>query len=469
MSTIQALLASGLEALPNPVAPNPPITPPPDKPKAMRSLATTLSAFLVPFSVGTPPSPADAVPGQLCLDPAGADGGALYVFSTGAWRSLGSWSGGTSAITLTGDVTGAGTGSVLTAIGAGKVTNTMLAGGIDLANKVSGVLGVVNGGTGNATGNAATVTNGVYTSGSYSDPSWLTSLSGSKVSGNIAGQAGSVANGVYTSGSYADPAWITSLAGSKVTNAVLTSGSYADPSWITSLSGSKVSGNIAGQAGSVANGVYTSGSYADPTWLTSLSGSKVSGSIAGQAGSVVNGVYTTGSYADPSWITSLSGSKVSGNIAGQAGSVANGVYTSGSYADPAWITSLAGSKVSGSIAGQAGSVANGVYTTGSYADPSWITSLAGNKVSHAVTTQTVNYAILGADEVILANGAITVTLPTAVGVSGKWYTIKRINASGTVVIATTSSQTIDGMTTVSIADQYAAMSVVSNGANWLIV
>jgi hypothetical protein len=39
------------------------------------------------------------------------------------------------------------------------------------------------------TGNAATVTNGVYTTGSYSDPSWITSLSGSKISGNISGNA----------------------------------------------------------------------------------------------------------------------------------------------------------------------------------------------------------------------------------------------------------------------------------------
>jgi hypothetical protein len=44
------------------------------------------------------------------------------------------------------------------------------------------------------TGNANTVTNGVYTTGSYADPTWITSLAGSKVSGNISGQAGSVAN-----------------------------------------------------------------------------------------------------------------------------------------------------------------------------------------------------------------------------------------------------------------------------------
>lgn len=46
--------------------------------------------------------------------------------------------------------------------------------------------------TGSITGNAGTVTNGVYTTGSYSDPAWITSLAGSKVSGNISGNAANV-------------------------------------------------------------------------------------------------------------------------------------------------------------------------------------------------------------------------------------------------------------------------------------
>lgn len=45
---------------------------------------------------------------------------------------------------------------------------------------------------GSINGNAATVTNGVYTNGSYSDPSWITSIAGSKVSGNITGNAANV-------------------------------------------------------------------------------------------------------------------------------------------------------------------------------------------------------------------------------------------------------------------------------------
>jgi hypothetical protein len=54
---------------------------------------------------------------------------------------------------------------------------------------------------GTVTGNAGSVTNGVYTNGSYADPIWITSLSGSKISGDIGGNAGSVTNGVYTTSS----------------------------------------------------------------------------------------------------------------------------------------------------------------------------------------------------------------------------------------------------------------------------
>ena len=38
-------------------------------------------------------------------------------------------------------------------------------------------------------GNAATVTNGVYTSGSYADPGWITSIAGSKITGDVGGAA----------------------------------------------------------------------------------------------------------------------------------------------------------------------------------------------------------------------------------------------------------------------------------------
>lgn len=72
-------------------------------------------------------------------------------------------------------------------------------------------------------GNAATVTNGVYTTSSFyigttqisaSRTSASQTLTGTSIDGNAA----TVTNGVYTSGSYSNPSWITSLAGSKVTS-----------------------------------------------------------------------------------------------------------------------------------------------------------------------------------------------------------------------------------------------------------
>jgi hypothetical protein len=43
----------------------------------------------------------------------------------------------------------------------------------------------------NISGNAGTVTNGIYTTGSYSNPSFITSLSGTKITGDISGNSGS--------------------------------------------------------------------------------------------------------------------------------------------------------------------------------------------------------------------------------------------------------------------------------------
>lgn len=50
--------------------------------------------------------------------------------------------------------------------------------------------------TGSVSGNAGTVTNGLYSTGSYSNPSWLTSILGSIVSGNISGNAANI-TGTY--------------------------------------------------------------------------------------------------------------------------------------------------------------------------------------------------------------------------------------------------------------------------------
>jgi hypothetical protein len=67
----------------------------------------------------------------------------------------------------------------------------------------------------------------------------------------------------------------------------------------------------------------------------------------------------------------------------------------------------------------------------------------------------------------VTSGSPTLTLPTAVGIQGMYFVIKN-TGSGTVILATTSSQTIDGAATQSIT-QYQSLTVVSNNANWVLI
>jgi hypothetical protein len=81
--------------------------------------------------------------------------------------------------------------------------------------------------TGNVSGNAGTVTNGVYTTGSYSNPSWITSLGWSKISSTPTSISGyGITDGVSTGGSYSNPSWITSLAWSKISSTPTTLSGY---------------------------------------------------------------------------------------------------------------------------------------------------------------------------------------------------------------------------------------------------
>lgn len=83
----------------------------------------------------------------------------------------------------------------------------------------------------------------------------------------------------------------------------------------------------------------------------------------------------------------------------------------------------------------------------------------------AVTT---TYAIQPLDyQVECTSGTFTVTLPTAVGIKGHVYSIKN-SGTGTITLATTSAQTIDGVMTQTLA-QWDNLMVMSNNAGWIIL
>lgn len=71
-----------------------------------------------------------------------------------------------------------------------------------------------------------------------------------------------------------------------------------------------------------------------------------------------------------------------------------------------------------------------------------------------------------------SSAGFTVTLPTAVGVSGKKIAVTKIWTDTTlnqITIATTSSQTINGSTTRKVTTKGETFNVVSDGSNWVVL
>ena len=91
-------------------------------------------------------------------------------------------------------------------------------------------------------------------------------------------------------------------------------------------------------------------------------------------------------------------------------------------------------------------------------------SFAGNYIATAtgITLDATNYVVA-----VTATGQ-TVTLPDAVGIDGRIYTIK-LTASGSCTVSTTGGETIDGGGTYSLASQYKYVTIMSNGANWIVI
>jgi len=61
----------------------------------------------------------------------------------------------------------------------------------------------------------------------------------------------------------------------------------------------------------------------------------------------------------------------------------------------------------------------------------------------------------------------TVNLPTAVGIQGREYVVKN-SGTGVITIDPNGTETIDGNTTITLI-QYESVTLVSNGANWIII
>ena len=254
----------------------------------------------------------------------------------------------------------------------------------------------------------------LYSDGSYSNPGWLTSLAGSKISGSVptatalaangancpAGQAAAGVDasgnaegcfvpdgeggavGTVTSVSLSAPAQFSVL-GSPITSSGTLNLGWANQNANTVLvgpaTGSPAAPTFRGLTAQDLPGtlLYSSGSYSNPAWLTALAWAKLTGApstftpsahthVAGDLPAAV--LYSTGTYSNPSWLTALAWAKLTGVPSTFTPSAhthlaadipATVLYSSGSYANPAWLTSLAGSKISGAVPTATALAANG--------------------------------------------------------------------------------------------------------------
>jgi hypothetical protein len=87
-----------------------------------------------------------------------------------------------------------------------------------------------------------------------------------------------------------------------------------------------------------------------------------------------------------------------------------------------------------------------------------------------IISKSANYNLAVGDGTVLFTAVATGTLPDATTCSGVGFVIKNnVSAGGTVTVATTSAQTIDGQTTWLLVNRWQYISVQSDGANWQII
>lgn len=99
--------------------------------------------------------------------------------------------------------------------------------------------------------------------------------------------------------------------------------------------------------------------------------------------------------------------------------------------------------------------------------------ILGSGISLPIVTKTSNYTATAADYTILCDanlGTFTVSLPTAVGIAGRTYIIKKIDSSANIAtIDANASETIDGMLTQDLTAVYESITMQSDGIAWYIV
>lgn len=99
----------------------------------------------------------------------------------------------------------------------------------------------------------------------------------------------------------------------------------------------------------------------------------------------------------------------------------------------------------------------------------WTTIYGSGGLMLGYTEKTANYTLTATDYLVNCTAnTFTITLPTALAITGQNFIIKN-SGTGIITLATTSSQTIDGVASgIFTLVQWDSITVTSNGANWII-
>jgi hypothetical protein len=300
--------------------------------------------------------------------------------------------------------------------GAAQLTGGNTFSGNQTVNGTMAATGFVGDGSGLSGVNAATVTNGVYTTGQYADPSWITSLSGSKITGSVVSAL--TAGTLSTTPTTCSPNFFSV--------GIVPNGN--------AICVQPVSTNLADNANLVFNtqaNIFTGGKQTLSASTTNYASLNLPNTGAPPAPPLMGDLWltiadthlmfqdknnTTQSLAFLSDLTSgtsgllaannsFTGSNsfsqtINGSITGNAGTVTNGVYTTTPYADPAWITSLSAGKIIGSVPSATTAITAGSATTATIANTATNALNLGNVPAN-------EYARVDAGNTLTGNQAVT--------------------------------------------------------------
>jgi len=214
-------------------------------------------------------------------------------------------------------------------------------------------------------GNAATVTNGVYTTGSYSNPSWITSILGSIVSGAVASatSATNLSGGLAGSLPYQSGAGATTFLGIGSANYVLTSSGSA-PQYVAQSTLSVGSATTATTSTNLAGGVAGAIPWQSAASTTGFTAAGTTGQVLTSAGTGTPTWTTPTSYATVTDDTTtnstrypLFANQTSGNLSTEYTSStklqynpSTGIFTATGFSGSgASLTSLTAGNLSGTI------------------------------------------------------------------------------------------------------------------------